>query len=85
MQTYKIEYTKKANKEFQKLDPKLRLRIAKAIHKLRLDPKKGSVRPMVGGGSWRLRVGKYRVIYDIHEGKLVILVLKIAHRGRVYK
>ncbi|MBV9792920.1 MAG: type II toxin-antitoxin system RelE/ParE family toxin [Actinobacteria bacterium] len=35
-------------------------------------------------GAWRVRVGDYRVLYEIHESELVVLVVKIAHRSTVY-
>jgi mRNA interferase RelE/StbE len=40
---------------------------------------------MVGSQSWRLRVGDYRVIYDIADGKLVILIIRIRHRREAYR
>lgn len=85
MTTYAVEFTKSAQKELKKLPVDIRLRIAKAIHVLSNDPRKGSVRPMVGGKSWRLRVGDYRVIYDIQDGKLVVLIIRVRHRRDVYK
>ncbi|MGI9027824.1 MAG: type II toxin-antitoxin system RelE family toxin [Candidatus Saccharimonadales bacterium] len=61
------------------------LRIAKAIYKLSIDPRKGNVRPMVGIKSWRLRVGDYRVVYDILDKRLIILIIRVRHRKEVYK
>jgi mRNA interferase RelE/StbE len=40
----------------------------------------------VGGtGEWRVRTGDYRVIYEIHDGELLVLVLRMAHRREVYE
>jgi mRNA interferase RelE/StbE len=83
--TYAIEFSKSAQKEFGKLSPQVRLRIAKAIYKLEADPKKGNVRPMVGSKSWRLRTGPYRIIYDILDQKLIILIIKVGHRKDIYR
>jgi len=85
MSSYAVEFTRSAQKELSKLPPQTRLRIAKAIAKLSLDPKKGNVRPMVGTSSWRLRVGDYRVVYDIVNQKLIILIIRIRHRRDAYK
>jgi mRNA interferase RelE/StbE len=85
MTNYKVEFVKSAQKELNKLPPQISLRIAKAIYKLSIDPRKGSVRPMVGSTSWRLRVGDYRVVYDIVDNRLVILVIRIRHRKDVYR
>jgi len=43
------------------------------------------VTKLVGDPGYRLRVGDYRVILDIDEGNLIILVIKIAHRKKIYK
>lgn len=40
---------------------------------------------MVGTKSWRLRAGDYRVVYDILDNKLVILVIRVRHRKEVYR
>jgi len=83
--TYAIEFTRSARKEFNKLPAGAGKRIGRALIKLRDDPHKGSVRPMIGSRNWRLRVGDYRVIYDIQDNTLVILMLKVGHRKDVYK
>lgn len=85
MPTYAVEFSKSAHKEFKKLPQRTATRIAKAIYKLAENPRKGNVRPMVGSKAWRLKVGDYRVIYDIHDKKLVILIIKIGHRREIYR
>ena len=82
---YAVEFTKSAQKELKKLPKDVGIRIARAIVKLSNNPKQGKVRPMVGIKSWRLRVGDYRVIYDISDAKLTILVVRVRHRKDVYK
>lgn len=85
MSNYGVEFTKSSQKELSKLPKSTALRILKAIDRLSVDPRRGSVRPMVGSTSWRLRVGDYRVIYDIYDDKLVVLVIRIRHRREVYR
>ena len=85
MTNYEVEFAKSAQKELNKLPKQTTLRIAKAIDKLSADPRKGNVRPMVGTKSWRMRVGDYRVVYDIFEMKLTILIIRIRHRKDVYR
>jgi mRNA interferase RelE/StbE len=80
-----IEFSKSAQKELKKLLPQTRLSIVGAIDKLVINPRKGNVRPMVGVKSWRLRVGEYRVVYDIYDKKLVILIIKVRHRKDAYR
>ena len=85
MTTYEIEFAKSAQKELKKLEPDIRLRIFKSVYSLSHDPRKGNVRPMVGTKSWRLRVDKYRIIYDIYDKKLIILIIKVGHRKDIYR
>lgn len=85
MSNYEVEFAASARRELNKLPRQTNLRIAKAVYKLSLDPRKGNVRPMVGVKSWRLRVGDYRVVYDILDKKLVILIIKISHRRDTYR
>ena len=85
MPIYKIEFIKNAQKELSKLPEQTRIRIIRAIHKLGSDPRSGNVRPMVGAKSWRLRVGDYRVVYDISDGNLKILIVRIRHPRDIYR
>lgn len=83
--TYEVKYAKSAQKELKKLPKQIQVRILKAIIGLAKNPRKGNVRPMIGSTAWRLRVGDYRVMYDIQDNEIVILILRIAHRKEVYK
>lgn len=85
MTNYEVEFVKSAQKDLNKLPAQISLRIAKAIRKLSEDSRKGNVRPMVGTKSWRLRVGDYRVVYDIFDNRLTILIIRIRHRKEVYR
>jgi mRNA interferase RelE/StbE len=83
--TYAVEFTKSAQKELKKLPKNVGIRIARAILKLSENPRTGKVRPMVGVKSWRLRVGDYRVIYNISDNILTVLVIRVRRRKDVYK
>ncbi len=85
MPTYAVRFAGSAAKEFKKLDKTVATRIGKALVVLSKNPRKGSVRPMVGVSSWRLRVGDYRVVYDIADAELVVLVIRVRHRKNAYK
>jgi mRNA interferase RelE/StbE len=82
---YKVEFTKSAQKELDKLPQGASKRIMKSINKLAGQPRSGSVRPMVGSTSWRLRVGDYRVIYDILDEEVRVLIIKVKHRKEAYR
>ena len=49
------------------------------------EPRPPAATRLVGGaGEWRVRTGDYRVIYEIHNGELLVLVLRMAHRREIY-
>ena len=85
MSNYEVEFTSSAYKELKKLPPQKRLSIVRAIDKLQLNPRSGNVRPMVGTSSWRLRVGEYRVVYDILDKRLLVLIIRVRHRKDIYR
>lgn len=82
---YAIEFADSARREVRKLDPTTKRRILAAIDGLSADPRKGQVRRMVGVSSWRLRVGDHRVVYDIEDNKLAVLVIRVRHRREAYR
>ena len=50
------------------------------------DPRPPGVKALVGeAGLWRIRVGDYRVVYEINDTELIVLVVRIAHRSDVYR
>jgi mRNA interferase RelE/StbE len=57
----------------------------RAIRNLSANPRPAGCKKLKGLDAWRIRVGDYRVIYEIHDDVLVVLVIRVAHRGEVYK
>lgn len=83
---WKVEFTKKADKDFKKLTPEVRKRINKAIlEKLLVAPEKHLI-PLMGelSGFYKFRVGDYRLLCAIEGIRLIISVVRIAHRREVY-
>lgn len=85
---YKVEYTPKAVKQLAKLDKATRKLIYAWIDKNLQDcenPRQhGKGLTANKSGQWRYRVGDYRIIADIQDEKIVILVLSIGHRRDIY-
>ncbi len=82
----KIRYSKKALKYLLKLQPKLRDRIRNTIRKIADGNTQGlSIVAMQDVDAFRVRIGDYRVIYEINDDELVLIVIKIGARGDVYK
>ena len=84
-----VQYSKKAAKFISSLDRPTKLRIKQAIEGLTESPPKGDIKPLQGfsDGRKRLRVGKYRIIYNyISEKQIEILyIMNIDSRGDIYK
>jgi mRNA interferase RelE/StbE len=84
---WKIEYAQSVEKEIRELDGAIKKIIKKAIEdKLMVDPLKFGL-PLRRNlaGFFKLRVGNYRIIYQIKNSEVIVLVLAIGHRSRIYK
>ena len=84
-----IKYTKSAVKVIGSLDKAMKLRIKEGIEGLAVTPPKGNIKQMQGFNPplYRLRIGKFRVIYEyiIIDEKQVLLIKDIGSRGDIYK
>lgn len=81
---YDILFSDKARKQLEKLERNLQKRIISALERARIRPEAYFTK-LVSDPGYRFRVGDYRIIADIDQGKLIILVLLIGHRSNVYK
>ncbi len=83
---YQIIIRPTAEKSLDKIPLPARRRIADALEELRGDPRPAGVVKLTGDENlWRIRVGNYRVVYEIHDDRLIVLVLRVAHRKDVYR
>jgi mRNA interferase RelE/StbE len=84
---YEVIVPKSVQKEIDALlDEDLRDRIEEDIEALAENPRPNGVVKMKGHNSrYRIRIGNYRVVYDINDGKLLVLVLQCRHRREVYR
>ena len=84
--TYEVRLAPAAVRQLRKLDPPGRRWVQAAIDLLAEDPRPPGARQLVGGaGEWRVRTGDFRIIYDIRDGELLVLVVKVGHRRDVYE
>jgi mRNA interferase RelE/StbE len=75
-----------AERQLHKFDPQIRRRVQAAIDLLAENPRPPRATQLVGGaGEWRVRTGEYRIVYDIRDGLVTVLVLKVGHRRDVYE
>jgi mRNA interferase RelE/StbE len=82
---YKIIFHKKAEKELKKFDRDIKKRIVYAIEKLKSNPRISGAKKMTDSPYWKFRVGDYRIIYEILDKELIIIVIKIKNRKDVYR
>lgn len=80
---YKISYEKRALLELRKMDKLLAIRIIKKIKELENDPFSKDIKRLKGQTSFRLRIGDYRVLFELFEEE--IKILKIGHRKNIYE
>ena len=80
---YIVEFTDTAKKQFRKLEKELQKRIISTLERIRIRPEHFLVK-LVGDPGYKLRVGNHRLIMDIDQGKLILLVLRMRYRRNVY-
>lgn len=82
--TYVVEFTAGALRQIKKLPRPARDRILDAIEDLAEDPRPHGSKKLADRQAWRIRIGDYRVIYDVDDGQLMVTVVRAAHRREVY-
>jgi mRNA interferase RelE/StbE len=83
---YRIEIKPKATKSLARIPNPHRRRIAKAIDALARDPRPTGCTMLIGSDeAYRIRVGDYRVVYQIVDRVLIVYVIRVAHRKDVYR
>ena len=84
--SYRIDVKRSAAKALQKIPKADQKKIADKIDALAQNPPNPDTTKMKGNNPFhKIRVGDYRIIYEIHEEVLIILIVKIGHRKDVYK
>jgi len=81
---YAVEFSKKAEQQFDKLERNLRKRVINTLERIRIRPFH-FVKRKQGTFYSILRIGEYRAILDIKKKKLIILILEIGPRKKIYK
>ncbi|MCM3778518.1 type II toxin-antitoxin system RelE family toxin [Microbacterium hydrocarbonoxydans] len=85
MSGYRVEFTTAAAKEIRQLDPPVRRRVLAGISEFERDPRPPGVRKLADfDNAWRVRVGDYRVLYEVVDDEVLVTVVRVAHRRYVY-
>ena len=82
---YSIEILRIAQKQLAKTGRIHQQRIINAIRSLALNPRPSGCEKLSSRPAWRIRIGPYRVIYEIHDTQLLVLVVTIGDRKDAYR
>ncbi|MGD9857553.1 MAG: type II toxin-antitoxin system RelE/ParE family toxin [Planctomycetaceae bacterium] len=83
---YRVELKPRADKELRALPQSVQLRVVRALRDLSENPRPAGVKKLAGETDlYRIRVGDYRVVYQIQDERLLVLVVRVAHRRDVYR
>lgn len=81
---YTINFTKQAFKDLDKINEPFYSNIKQAIINLSVNPRPNGFKKLKGREGFRIRIGNYRVIYNIYDNELVIEVIALGHRKNIY-
>ncbi|OHB64556.1 MAG: plasmid stabilization protein [Planctomycetes bacterium RBG_13_62_9] len=82
---YAINILRRAQRELAGLPQEFYMRVRDAIRELAEEPRPNGSRKLAGRVGWRIRVGSYRVVYEIDDASHVITIMHIGHRRDVYR
>jgi len=82
---YTVLIERYAQKQIMKLDKKIIPVIKASIADLADNPRPYGYKKLKGEDAYRIRVGDYRVIYEIDDGKIIVTVVSVGHRKDIYK
>jgi mRNA interferase RelE/StbE len=83
---YAVEFSPSARREFRKLAPEIQRSLRPRLDALSNEPRPTGAKKLKGSDElWRIRVSDYRIIYEIRDRILVVLVVRVGHRREVYR
>ena len=86
MASFQIEWRKSTRKDLRKIDRQMVARIVEAVEALADEPyPSGSTKLSGSETAHRIRVGDYRVLYEVYDQEIVVEVIKVGHRRDVYR
>lgn len=83
--SYSLRILRRAQKALARLPKRDFERVRDAILSLAENPRPPGARKLTDREGWRLRVGPYRVIYEIDDANRIVTVLDVGHRGDIYR
>lgn len=83
--TYRVDFTAAAARQLKRVPESVRARLAPHINALADNPHPAGSKRLKGTNGYRLRVGDYRILYEIHDELLLVLIVRVGHRREVYR
>ena len=85
MGSFEVIFKRSVAKDLRQIPKKDVAKILKRIEALRAEPRPPSVEKLSGQEKYRIRQGVYRILYEIRNDELIVVVVKIGHRRDVYR
>jgi mRNA interferase RelE/StbE len=85
MENYKVDITNSARKEIKNLDSQITKRIVEKLKSLEENPFPFGYKKLIARNGYKIKVGDYRIIYDVLETEKIVRVYKAGHRKDIYK
>ena len=85
MAAYKLFFKKSVQKDFDSIPKRELKRILSRIESLSKDPRPKGCEKLTGQERYRLRQGRYRIVYSIQDDELMVWVVKVGHRKHIYR
>jgi mRNA interferase RelE/StbE len=85
MAAYKVYFRESVEKDFSSIPKKDLLKIMRRIEELANNPRPSGCEKLTGRERYRVRQGRYRIVYSIQDGTLTIWIVKVGHRRDVYR
>ena len=83
---YEVRIKPRAQRELDAMPARDRTRLIGKIKELADDPRPKGVQKLAGiDNAYRVRVGDYRIVYEIHDRELVVVIIRVGHRREVYR
>lgn len=82
---FQVILPRSVQKQLDRLADDVTRRILARLRELEDNPRPAGVKKLKGRTAWRVRVGDYRIIYEIHDRELQIIIITVGHRREVYR
>ena len=82
---YRVILSRSARKQMERFSGEIETRVLARLSELEANPRPSGCKKLKNRDAWRIRVGDYRVIYEIHDKVLQVIVVTVGHRREVYR